>query len=257
MGAQYYTNDEYIELAREWKKQNELAETYKTKDAKAKAIKRRNRAADKIMRSLDKFIISLVNKRTHRFPHLQDDCIAEARALVVTSGLRCWNEETAKEKGAAFVSYMSNWVYHACGRYIDNNFNVIRIPIHKMAELKKLIAAGEEIPEDMRIYNPQILDIHHNVANDQSESSDGKELTLEDMLLQQEATQDTDVITKDLAEKLFSILSEKEAHIFQRVVIDGDTLEETAKPFGLSRERMRQINNKSKAKMRKLAEKIG
>ena len=177
-------------------------------------------------------------------------------------------------KGYKFSTYATWWVRQAITRAIADQARTIRIPVHMVETINKLVRiqrqllqelgrepTPEEIGEEMGLTAERVREIQKISQEPVSlETPIGEE---EDSQLGDFIEDDAAVVPPDAAS--FSMLQEQLAKVLEglaereRKVIslrfgleDGHprTLEEVGREFGVTRERIRQIESKTLAKLR-------
>ena len=177
-------------------------------------------------------------------------------------------------KGFKFSTYATWWIRQAITRAIADQARTIRIPVHMVETINKLVRiqrqllqslgrepTPEEIAEEMGLTPERVREIQKISQEPVSlETPIGEE---EDSQLGDFIEDDAAVVPPDAAS--FSILQEQLAKTLEglaereRKVItlrfgleDGHprTLEEVGREFGVTRERIRQIESKTLAKLR-------
>ncbi len=178
------------------------------------------------------------------------------------------------EKGFKFSTYATWWIRQAITRAIADQARTIRIPVHMVETINKLVRiqrqllqslgrepTPEEIAEEMGLTPERVREIQKISQEPVSlETPIGEE---EDSQLGDFIEDDAAVVPPDAAS--FSMLQEQLAKTLEglaereRKVIslrfgleDGHprTLEEVGREFGVTRERIRQIESKTLAKLR-------
>ncbi|MBR2828595.1 MAG: sigma-70 family RNA polymerase sigma factor, partial [Bacilli bacterium] len=179
-------------------------------------------------------------------------------------------------KGYKFSTYATYWIRQAITRSLYNDTQIIRIPFYqrkKLYELNKIIEnmtlqlgrrpTLEEISEETSLSKEQIDSILNTVIqpislNQKVAGKDKEDTELGDFISQDDNIEE-DYIKKDLNNNIRKIfhecrLSEMEQFILiKRYGLDGEeaqTLEDIAKVYGVSRERIRQIQRKAERKIR-------
>lgn len=179
--------------------------------------------------------------------------------------------------GCKFSTYASLWIQQAITRGIADEGSTIRIPVHKNEHIRKIkyVMAEfyqlndrepsiEEICELTNLTENQVTDaldaIYSTVSFDARVGEDG-DSTLEDFLSDENAANPCDMAVKDglkaAMREALGFLTEKEALVLKlRNGIGCDsvmTLEQIAKlpEFNVSRERVRQIEEKAYRKLRR------
>ena len=177
-------------------------------------------------------------------------------------------------KGFKFSTYATWWIRQAITRAIADQARTIRIPVHMVETINKLVRiqrqllqelgrepTPEEIAEEMDLTPERVREIQKISQEPVSlETPIGEE---EDSQLGDFIEDDAAVVPPDAAS--FSMLQEQLAKVLdglaerERKVIslrfgleDGHprTLEEVGREFGVTRERIRQIESKTLAKLR-------
>lgn len=177
-------------------------------------------------------------------------------------------------KGFKFSTYATWWIKQAITRAIPDQSKTIRIPIHmaetinRMKRITKELTQKhkrnptiEEIAEVMELTPEKVAEIHKvaldPVSMDGAIGDDGDGSTLSDFVsdnrMNPEATT-REGIKKDEVENVIDSLSEQEALVIRLRygLIDGKgkTLDQIGKIFGLTRERIRQIEERATRKLR-------
>jgi len=177
-------------------------------------------------------------------------------------------------KGYKFSTYATWWIRQAVTRAIADQGRTIRIPVHMIEAINKVTAASkrliqrtgreptfEEIAEEMNLPVEKVQHIFQIAQSPISlETPIGSEedSLLSDLIEDEEAeapdTQTVSNVVKEEVQAALSALSDREAEIIRlRFGIGGkesQTLEEVGKKFGITRERVRQIEA---AALKKLA----
>ncbi len=177
-------------------------------------------------------------------------------------------------KGFKFSTYATWWIRQAITRAIADQARTIRIPVHMVESINKvhrhqrlLIQELEREPtiEELATktdLTPQrvreILRISQDPLSLDSPVGDEDDSHLADFIEDQHAIMPADVATANsLSEQIMSALdelSDREKEVVRlRFGLDGDqpqTLEEVGRQFGVTRERIRQIESKTLAKLR-------
>jgi len=177
-------------------------------------------------------------------------------------------------KGFKFSTYATWWIRQAITRAIADQARTIRIPVHMVESINKvhrhqrilvvelereptveeLAAKTELTPQRVR----EILRISQDPLSLDSPVGDEDDSHLADFIEDQHAVMPADVATANsLSEQLMSALdelSDREKEVVRlRFGLDGNqpqTLEEVGRQFGVTRERIRQIESKTLAKLR-------
>jgi len=176
-------------------------------------------------------------------------------------------------KGYKFSTYATWWIRQAITRAIADQARTIRIPVHmvetinKMARIQRQLhqdlgreATPEEIAEEMGLTPERVAEIQRIAQEPVSlqspigeEDSDlGDFIEDADAVVPMEAA--AFIMLQDQLEQVLDNLSIREQRIIQLRfgLSDGHprTLEEVGREFGVTRERIRQIESKTLAKLR-------
>ena len=179
-------------------------------------------------------------------------------------------------KGYKFSTYATWWIKQSITRYIDDCENTIRIPVHlhqrinfvkrKKQELANVLQrepSMEELAEVCELEVDKVLDIlkrDKNIVSLDTPIKEDEDSSLVEFIPSDAHFGDVvihEVEQKNLREKIEEVLtglSDQEQHVLRmRFGLDDDTpktLEEIGKVFGVTRERIRQIEAKAIRKLR-------
>jgi RNA polymerase primary sigma factor len=178
-------------------------------------------------------------------------------------------------KGYKFSTYATWWIRQSVSRYLANYGRTIRIPVYMTENVIKYKQATqrlykehgrkpsvEEIAAELETTPEEIAELHkysQRITSLESivGSEDGAELG--DLIEDTQSIDPVDIVAKVFRDQklmqMLDELSQREADIlrFRYGLADGDphTLKETGIKFGLTRERIRQIEQKALNKLRK------
>jgi len=176
-------------------------------------------------------------------------------------------------KGYKFSTYATWWIRQAITRAIADQARTIRIPVHmvetinKMARVQRQLhqdlgreAAPEEIAAEMGLTTARVAEIQRIAQEPVSlQSPIGEEDSdLGDFIEDADAVVPIEaaafIMLQDQLDEILDTLSPREQKIIQLRfgLMDGHprTLEEVGREFGVTRERIRQIESKTLAKLR-------
>jgi RNA polymerase primary sigma factor len=184
-------------------------------------------------------------------------------------------------KGYKFSTYATWWIRQAVTRAIADKARTIRIPVHMVEKLNKVVhierqlvqrlgrePRPDEIAEELEISTEEVREIlrmaQHPVSLEkpigEEEDSELGDFVEDD---QAESPFDSASLTlrRSDIEQALSSLPERERRVIElRFGLDGSqpcTLEEVGKAFGVTRERIRQIENNTLKKLETLPEAQG
>jgi RNA polymerase primary sigma factor len=176
-------------------------------------------------------------------------------------------------KGHKFSTYATWWIRQAITRAIADKARTIRIPVHMVEKINKLIRVQRQLLQDMgREPLPEemaremgmseteireILRISQTTVSLETPIGEEEDSELGDFIEDEEAVRSFDVVAsqldKDTVSEVLGSLPYRERKVIElRFGLKGEhprTLEEVAKRFGVTRERIRQIEAKALSKL--------
>jgi RNA polymerase primary sigma factor len=177
-------------------------------------------------------------------------------------------------RGYKFSTYATWWIRQAITRAIADQARTIRIPVHMVETINKLIKTSRKLMQELgREPTPgeigremglsagkvrEILKIAQDTTSLATPVGDDEESTLGDFLVDTSQPQPLDQASKQLLkeniEEVLSTLTDREAKVLKmRFGLDTQrpmTLEEVGREFGVTRERIRQIEAKALRKLK-------
>ena len=177
-------------------------------------------------------------------------------------------------KGFKFSTYATWWIRQAITRAIADQARTIRIPVHMVETINKLIRiqrqllqdlgrepTPEEIGREME-FSPEkvreILKVSQEPVSLETPIGEEEDSHLGDFIEDSDAVVPVDaasfILLQEQLDSVLHTLSEREKKVIQLRfgLTDGHprTLEEVGKEFGVTRERIRQIESKTLSKLR-------
>jgi RNA polymerase primary sigma factor len=178
-------------------------------------------------------------------------------------------------KGFKFSTYATWWIRQAITRAIADQARTIRIPVHMVETINKVVWAQRQLLQELgreptveevstRVEFPidrirEILRINQDTVSLEQPVGDEDDFSLSDLIEDRGAVVPDDAATRALLDEAvreaLGHLSEREQDVVRlRFGLDDGkirTLEEVGREFGVTRERVRQIESKTLAKLRR------
>ncbi|MEN8253735.1 MAG: sigma-70 family RNA polymerase sigma factor, partial [Patescibacteria group bacterium] len=220
-------------------------------------------------------------RRSCCFPHYSQNNTPDQARMTFLDLLQAANKGLIRAvekydwtKGFKFSTYATWWIRQAITRAIADQARTIRIPVHMVETINKLMRTARKLMQDLgREPTPEeigeamemepdkvreILKISQNTTSLETPIGDEQDSVLGDFIADASQVSPYDATSMQMLreniDEVLGALSDREARVLKmRFGLNGGkamTLEEVGQKFGVTRERIRQIEAKALRKLR-------